>query len=210
MLKAPEEGKSKKNFDEFMETIANHAVINRDAGKDIGFLIMKVENPNVAIPSELSVEDSKSALNMALWQLEVNKYSKRVGTLEENKSATFALIVNKISEITKYKLKSNAECLEKELESDVIWLIESLDGIMVNFEDAKPNEIATEEQMERIVKLKQGENVSNENFIKLEQKEVKVYEKHGGKFMWGDRQQDEFGTALKEELEVYKIKKGLK
>ena len=208
VLKAPEEGGSKKDFEEFLEIIAKHTVINWDGGKDIGFLILKAENPKIDIPKELSDEDSKSALKLTLWQLEVNKYSKRVGTLEENKSAAFALIVSKISKITKSKLKSNAEYLEKELESDVLWLIESLDEVMVNFEDAKPNEIAMEEQMERILKLKQSENVPNEDFIKLVQKEIKVYEKHGGRFMWGDRQDEELNKALKKELEEYKKKEG--
>ena len=45
VLKAPEEGGSKKDFEEFLEITAKHTVINWDGGRDIGFLILKAENP---------------------------------------------------------------------------------------------------------------------------------------------------------------------
>ena len=56
---------------------------------------------------------------------------------------------------------------------------------MVNFEKVKPNELAIDDQMERIINLKQSESTKNDDFINLVQKEVKVLEKHGGKFLWG-------------------------
>ena len=58
---------------------------------------------------------------------------------------------------------------------------------MINFEDVNPKTILNDDQMERIIKLKQGES-TNEDFLKQVQKELKVYEKHGGDFLWADAQ----------------------
>ena len=44
--------------------------------------------------------------------------------------------------------------------------------------------------------MKQGENITNEDFFRQIHKELKVYEKHGGTFLWGEQQQDEFEEAF--------------
>ena len=56
---------------------------------------------------------------------------------------------------------------------------------MNNFEEVTPKTLAIDDQMERIMKLKQGES-TNEDLLKQVKKELKVYEKHGGDIMWGD------------------------
>ena len=48
---------------------------------------------------------------------------------------------------------------------------------MLKFEKNKPNILALDDQNERIAKLRQKENMENEAFIKLIQKELKVSEK---------------------------------
>ena len=45
----------------------------------------------------------------------------------------FALKVGAVSKMTRSKLKGKESFSQKELEEDVIWLLESLDGIMLNF-----------------------------------------------------------------------------
>jgi hypothetical protein len=51
--------------------------------------------------------------------------------------------------------------------------------------------------MERIMKLKQGET-TNEDFVKMVAKELKVYEKHVGDFVWGKTQ----NRALRSRLAI--------
>ena len=46
-----------------------------------------------------------------------------------------------------------------------------------------------DDQLEPIIKVHQG-TLSNEDFINVLQKEIKVYEKHGGKFLWGTTQDE--------------------
>ena len=75
-------------------------------------------------------------------------------------------------------------------DADVLWLLNSLDEIMVRFEEIKPKLLSIDDQMERIMKLKQDTVMTNEDFLKTVMKEIKVYEKHGGDFLWGPAQVD--------------------
>ena len=65
------------------------------------------------------------------------------------------------------------------------WLLNALDEIMVRFEEVKPKILSLDDQMERIMKMKQGGETTNKDFLKTVTKEIKVYEKHGGNFLWG-------------------------
>ena len=70
-----------------------------------------------------------------------------------------------------------------------MWLLENLEDIILNFEDITPKILALDDQLERIIKLQQGSQ-DNEDYLKLVKKEIKIYEKHGGSFLWGKYQQD--------------------
>jgi len=113
----------------------------------------------------------------------VEKYSDRLIKLEENKSALFALITNGVSKITKSRLKEKLGYESAERASKVVWLLESLENIMVNFEDCKPRTRGMDDRLERIIKSKQGENTLNGDFLREMAKEIKVYVKYGGKFL---------------------------
>ena len=104
----------------------------------------------------------------------------KVDLLNENKVSLFSFMVNNVSKITKGKLKSKADFKVKEEQGDVIWLMESLDDIIVKFERVKPNILSLDDQLERIMLLRQNESTSNEDFIKMVKKEVDIFEKHGG------------------------------
>ena len=104
----------------------------------------------------------------------------KVELLNENKGSLFSLMMNNISKIAKEKLRSNANFNTKEEQGDVIWLMNSLDDIIVKFEQIKPNTLSLDDQLERIMSMRQNESTSNEDFIKMVKKEVDILEKHGG------------------------------
>ena len=60
-----------------------------------------------------------------------------------------------------------------------------MEDIIIKFEKVEPKTLAIYDHMDRIMKLKQGE-YKNEDFLKQAQKVLKVYEKHGGDFLWED------------------------
>ena len=94
------------------------------------------------------------------------------------------------------------------MNADVVWLINSLDDIMLEFEKNKPNILALDDQNERIAKLRQKDSMDNEAFVKLMQKEVKIYEKHGGVYLWGKEQEDEVTLMMTKVLKDYESDQG--
>ena len=88
--------------------------------------------------------------------------------------------------------------------NDAIWLLETVEDIMINFEETKPKTTSLDDQTETIMVLRQG-GESNTDFIKLVNKELKVYQKHGGDFLWGKPMEDELDSKLKMATDLYKI-----
>jgi hypothetical protein len=97
------------------------------------------------------------------------------------------LIIESLSPTVKSKLRSKKGFSKaKEQDNDPIWLLTQLEDIMVRFEKVNPKLLTVDNQrMLRIRNLtKQGE-ATNEDFVKMVVKELKMYEKHGGDFLWG-------------------------
>ena len=53
ILKAPEEGGSKKDYEEFLEKITNHVLITWSHGKDIADILKETKMPVLEEPEEL-------------------------------------------------------------------------------------------------------------------------------------------------------------
>jgi len=113
----------------------------------------------------------------------------------ENKGALYTVVMDSVSKIIKSKLKSKTGYSAADEEGDSLWLLGSLEDIMINFEEVKPKILAIDDQMERIMRLKQGES-TNEDFLKQVVKELKMYEKHGGDFLWGNTQDTEVDKCV--------------
>ena len=107
-----------------------------------------MEEPQFEIPKDLSEDGKKSSFKLAMWNKDVDKYSERLDIFQDNKAAIFALIVGAVSKMTRSKLRSKESFSRKKSDEDVIWLLESLDDIMVNFDKVKSSELAIDDQME--------------------------------------------------------------
>ena len=196
-LKAPEEGGSKKEYEDFLDRIQNHVTMAWDQGKDIGLVVRTGQKPDIEEPKDLTETEAKSQVKTRLWNMRVDRHFMRGETLDMNVGALYALLMENVSKMVRAKIKSKKGYSAAETDTDAIWLLANLEDIMINFEDTKPKILAIDDQMERIMKMKQGDS-SNEDFIKLVQKEIKVYEKHGGDFLWGTTQKE----AMKLEMEA--------
>ena len=63
--------------------------------------------------------------------------------------------------------------------------MDTLDDIMIGFERITSPYLARDNQMEKIMRMKQKEGETNKDFINSFLQEVKVYKKHSGKgFLW--------------------------
>ena len=82
------------------------------------------------------------------------------------------------------------------MDKDPLRLLLALDDVMIGFEKVKSPIVAMYNQLKRIMDLKQKENESNQVFIKGLLCEIKVYNKHGGKFLWGATQDKELTDTM--------------
>lgn len=202
-LMTPDEGGTKKDYEDFLEKIYNHVIISWAYGKDIAHVIKTTEEPLIEEPRDLTEEDEEKKWKVRLWEQDVDRYGTRVATLAGNKEALYALIIENLSSLTKSKIRSKKGFKKAEEDTDPIWLLTQLEDIMVRFEEVKPKTIAIDEQMHRIMTLKQAD-ATNEDFVKLVIKELKVYEKHGGDFLWGEDQKKRLAKDLEEAMRAYK------
>ena len=151
-------------------------------GSDVRYIVKNARDFPVPKPESQMEEEKKVDWKQRLWSQRVDRYSiVRMENMEMNKTALYALIMNNISKIMKSKLKSKKGYEVADASNDPLWLFETLEDIMLNFEEVKPKVLAIDDQMERIMNLKQKDS-SNEDFVKTVAKELKVYEKYDGDF----------------------------
>ena len=155
-FKAPEEEGTKKEYNDFLEKIQNHVTISWDFGKDLSHLLKHMEDPTIPEPTEITVAEEAVKWKIRLWSQEVDKYGDRRAALEKDKGALYALLMDGVSNIIELKLKSKTGYSKADGVNDSVWLLETLEDIIIKFEDVKPKTLAINDQMERIIKLKQG------------------------------------------------------
>ena len=196
VLKCPEEGGTKKDYDDFLETLENHVRIAWVHEKDIRYVAKHGALPEIEEPTDPTGPTTK--WGQRLWDQMVDNYGHRMMCLDENLSAMYALVMDHVSKMIKAKVRSRKGHISAAEDNDIVWLLSALEDIMIKFEEDKPVTLAIDDQMEHIMKLKQGD-ATHEDFIKLYMKELKIYEKHGGDFLWGKIQQESLIELVKEQ-----------
>ena len=72
LLKAPEEGSTKKDYEDFIDKIYSFVTITWTGGHDIGLAIKNGELPEIQPPKDLSAEELKSQLKVRQWGREAD------------------------------------------------------------------------------------------------------------------------------------------
>ena len=105
-LKSPEEGGTKRDYEEFLERVGNHASISWDFGDDIAYVLEHTSKPTIAEPVNLTTAEAKKQWQVRVWNQKVDRYAVRIETLEENMSAMYSLIKENVSKLMKAKLRA--------------------------------------------------------------------------------------------------------
>ena len=123
--------------------------------------------------------------------------------MEQNKTALYSLLLANVSTITLGKVKAKDGFSTAAATTDPLWLLTTLEDVMVNFEDEKKAVLALDDQVERIVTLKQGDS-SNEDFVKLATKEMTIYAKRGTVYLWSKAYNDRLSKEIQAENQNHK------
>ena len=205
VLKTPEEGGTKKEHKDFLEKIENHVEMTWPKGGDIAYVLTEKEDPYEPEPRKLTPEEELLPSKVAEHQDLKREYREREKVLKENKRSLFALLLSNVSQIMKSKLQSVIEYEVAKKTKDVIWLLKEIEDVMIGFEKIKAPGVSLDEQMGKIMSLRQKPNESNEEFIKMVKTEIKVFERHGGDFMWSKDREKQFEAEVKMEQVSYRL-----
>ena len=188
ILKAPEEGGTEKDYDDLLEAIERHVNIAWLFGPDMAHILKEGELPEIEEPNDLSAEEKGQEWRKLLWEKRVHEYGNRMATLDANVKALYSLILNNVSKVTRSQVASITGFVQADKDKDPFWLMDTLSEIMSKFKKIKHPVLALDDQMERIMNLRQKATTSNEDFLKQLNREIKIYEKYGGKFLWSVEQ----------------------
>src|SRR5210317_2122108 len=197
-LKCPEEGGLKQHHEDFLRKIGEHAYVSWTYGELIGKLIESGEDPDIKMPED-PPEDASMGVKL-VWKEEVKNHIAMKRGHADNKKALYSLVFANVSKLTRSKIQSAEGYKVASEEKNPGWLLEALDDIMIGFEKIKAPIVAMHDQLKRIMDMRQKENESNEDFVKNVMREIKVYNRHGGNFLWGTTQDKEVDDTV-EELE---------
>jgi len=144
ILKAPEEGGTKKDFEDFLNALVVHVSINWEFGQDVPYILKNTEEIDIAEPQDLSDEEKKKEWKVRLWNQKVDTYGARLSTMEHNKGALLSLMEDNFSKIMRAKMKANTGYTKAMKLNNLVWFLETLDNIIMKFEEVKSKATAKE------------------------------------------------------------------
>lgn len=199
-IKCPEEQGTKKEYEECLEIIEKEVSLSWPFGQDIAYLLREDGIETVLKPPPKPDSKKAEEWETQVWNNDILAFGLRRNAMKENKMALFSLLMGNLSNMMKSKITSRKGFVKADIEKDVVWLLEALDEVMLNYEQIKHPIMARDDQMERIMRMRQREGESNKDFVKQMMREVKVYKKYGGKsFLWSEEQDKEVESRMKEE-----------
>ncbi|CAJ1936101.1 unnamed protein product [Cylindrotheca closterium] len=167
------------------------------------------EEPVFAGPTPLTTDELKDPDLVEIFDDEKAENKARKAVYKSNKKAMYTLVMANISEATKTKVKARNDFTAEDEAMNLVWLIGVLDDIMTGFEEGVlPDEVAMDKQLTKITTMRQKPDESNEAFIKKITREIKVYERHGGVFRWGENEEKKLEAAVANANDVYKSANG--
>ena len=81
-LKSPEEGGTKKEYEDFLDKIQNHVIGLWAHGKDTGYVIGNGQEPTIKEPADITDEEAKPKIKSRIWSFKVDRYVARTNVLE--------------------------------------------------------------------------------------------------------------------------------
>ena len=90
ILKSPQEGGTKKEYDDFLDKLENHLLIAWTGGQDIGALLRNNQELKIPPPVSLTEDQKKDDFHLLVWKTRVKKFVDRADLLERNKTSLYS------------------------------------------------------------------------------------------------------------------------
>ena len=179
-LKLNSEGGTKKEYEDFLKSIERHVGIAWQYGSDIAQAVkLGGQKPNIPEPKDLDKKDENIKWKVRVWEKRVDNYAERLDIFEENAKALYSLILTNVSTATRAKIVSTKGFGKADDKKDAMWLLGTIEDIMLLIVKRQLPLITVSEQNDRIAGIKQRQTETNEDFVKNVAREIKVFEKQG-------------------------------
>jgi hypothetical protein len=132
------------------------------------------------VPKPMKPADDTDAIDVRIFEKEVDEYVKRKAKHTENSRKLFLLILGQCTEYLRVKLKALPEYLGMKEDFNVFNLIKAIKGITYKFEESSYYMEALHNSKIRLFMLRQGKDMTNDKFLELFQTHVAVFEQFGG------------------------------
>ena len=116
---------------------------------------------------------------------------------ERNKKTLFSLVWENVSEETQDLIMTRVGYEQANTHKNPKWLLKNLHSIVEDFDDKKHIILSLDDQLERMVKIRQG-NMAVKDYIRTFRQEYKTLHEHGGTFLDGETLQDLIEKRLSE------------
>jgi hypothetical protein len=173
------EGADQNQFARSVEALGEYIAKNVKYPGDMMALTKDLSEPTVKKPEELP-EDETSNLKKTVWKKQVDNYVLRLEHVEQNLKAIFAVTWGQCSESMKAKLKSLPDYTVKDSESDCVWLLKAIRGIMLRFEGQRYVFLSLDDALQNLCSFKQGPDTTLANYLEEFRNLVDVFEHYGG------------------------------
>ena len=130
------------SYEDFQESLMQYAEANFNKGNDLKPLIKFLIDPiqRIGAAPALPVGAAANPELLQIWKERLSKYNKRIETIEDNQVKLYGIILGQCTESLKSEIKGEDEYEEKEMDSDALWLMETIKKISAGI-NTKKNEV---------------------------------------------------------------------
>ncbi|CAJ1965734.1 unnamed protein product [Cylindrotheca closterium] len=196
-LKAPEEDGTEQDLEDFLTSLTDKVIIRWADGGDVGYVLGENAEPKMKEPDPLTAAEEVDARKVKVYDRLMDKYKDRKDAFRANTVAMFQLIMSNMTTTMQNKIKSTDGHLAASKNKDLVWLMSTIDDIVSGYEEGiAPAELALDDAIEQIFKMRQKGSESNEAFVKTMLQAIKDYERRGGPFLWTPAKEKEPKTTV--------------
>ncbi|CAJ1960039.1 unnamed protein product [Cylindrotheca closterium] len=197
-LKAPEEDGTEQDLEDFFRSLTDKVIIRWADGGDVGYVLEENAEPEIKEPDPLTAAEEADARKVKAYDRLMDKYEDQKDAFRANTVAMFQLIMSNVTRTMRNKIKSTDGHLAASKNKDMVWLMSTIEDIVSGYEEGfAPAELALDDALEQIFKMRQKGSESNEAFVKTTMlRAIKAYEGRGGPFLWTPAKEKELKTAV--------------
>jgi hypothetical protein len=173
------ECEDKKQFSKTVETLGEYIAKKLKYPGDMVSLTKDFVKPEIPKPTELEVSET-NRLVIAIWEMKVSAYCTRTDYLNSNLKTAYAVIWGQCSEAMKAKLTSLNDFKTKSHETDCVWILNEIKGIMYRFEGQRYIYLSLNDARTSYYAYTQGAEDLISSYLEYFRSLVEVLEHYGG------------------------------